>query len=765
MRVKPEQKELPIFLDLTGRRWRLVKLWVAAIITAAFICVFWFGHRVVSTENSLEQPIGTGSVDRLADLISRTNVPVIGKGPLVRVVKVNGQSIGGIFNGASSRKLSPEETVLVGTHQYAIERFGMTSPQKRLVLTFDDGPDRIFTTQLLDVLSRESVPATFFVIGNSVVQYPDVARRIAREGHGIANHSFTHADFESIPAIVAEQEINLTSRVIRATTDYDSTFFRPPYVGDTDQSLRDSVRGILQAQKLGYTAALYDYDTNDWQYSHDEKKIKMPPFDGQDHVLLLHDGGGDRTATIEYVSALITEARRHGYTFVTLSALYPANHTFHESLTPSTEDKAVVAVFRAALVWPMQTTFALFSMTVVFVFIGMGLFVVLAIIQRKRTAGDRILDKIDYCPAVAVVVPAYNEEKVLKHCVSTIMKSTYKNLKVLIVDDGSTDNTWRVAQRLEEKYENVRAFRQENAGKAAALNLAIKRTWSPIIIGIDADTVFLPDTVSRLVRHFRDPTVGAVAGLVRVGNRSSILARCQALEYATSISLERTAHTFLNAVMVVPGACGAWRRKAIIDAGRYSSATLAEDCDLTIGVHVAGYRVIQDNTAVSLTEVPATVRSFARQRFRWAYGNMQVYWKYQDILFTNRHGWLDSFVLPLAVVGTIGPLFFLPLLAAIAFGNIINGQYATLLIFMAISFCFQFLRAYVGLALGNESLKYLWLVPIARMLYGPLRVYLIYGTVLKAFQGVPVGWDKLARAGMGLPFSRPSAEASAKLKT
>jgi len=764
--MKVEQKtELPIFFDVTGRRWRRFKIWAAFIFITIVALTTWEAYRVASFDDFKRVPEAATSASQLADSLSHINVPVIGEGPLVRLVKVeNRTTVREVFRNSLPRHLGQDDRVIVGKHDYAIERYGVTHG-KRIIMTFDDGPDVIYTNQLLNLLSQEAVPATFFVVGRSVVQHPDIIQRMVREGHGIANHSFTHANLEVIPPAIAEQEVNLTKRTMRAVSGYDSSFFRPPYVGVDDQSLRNSLHGIVVAQKLGYTLALYDYDTKDWQQHIEGAAIPMPPFDGRDHVMLMHDGGGDRSATITYVQRLIQEARRHGYSFAAMHSLYPGEKSYFQPMAPSPEDEVTVTAMQAILIWPLQVTFALFSVTVLFVFIGLGLYVVLAIVQKKRTKEYAVLKKSDFSPAVTVVVPAYNEEKVLKSCIVGLRKSAYSNLKIYIVDDGSTDKTWRIARRLEKKYDNVRAFRQENAGKAAAINLAIKRTWSPVIIGVDADTVFLPDTIDRLVRHFKDPSIGAVAGMVQVGNCSNLLTRCQFLEYSTSISLERTAQAYLNAIMVVPGACGAWRRKAIVSAGRYSSVTLAEDCDLTIGIHAAGYKVVQDNTAISMTEAPTDIRSFARQRFRWAFGNAQVYWKYKSLLVHRKRDWLNTFVLPLAIVSTIGPVLFLPLLGVITLQNILHGQYAVLLIFSALSLVFQLVRAFVALRLGNERLSFVWIVPVARLLYGPLRVYLLYGTLLKAFQGEPVGWNKFARVGAALHASRRSTRSLFGLKT
>lgn len=745
--MSAKKSELPIFFDVTGRRWRRLKLWLVSIFVVLLGVALWEGYRVSSLEDFQHIPGANVDAGSLASEISHTNVPVIGEGPLVRVVQVTGSTIKDLYRDTPTRQLSPADQATVGQYGYAIERYGGTTAGGRLVLTFDDGPDPIYTRQLLDVLSEERVPATFFIVGSSTIQHPDIVKRIVREGHGIANHSFTHADFESVPALVAEQEINLTRRAIRAISGYDTTFVRPPYAGVGDQLLRNSLHGILLSQSLGQTVALYDYDTKDWQHRPGDPIPNVPVFDGRDKVMLLHDGGGDRAETIAYVKSLIKQARRHGYSFATMHSLYPGEPSYFQPAFSPPEDHVTVAAYEVITVWPLRITWGLFILTTLFILSGLLVYSILAIVENRRMKRYATLEISDFCPAVAVIVPAYNEEKVLKSCVVGLLKSTYPNLRVCIVDDGSTDKTWRIARRLAAKYDNVKAYHQDNAGKSAAINRAIKHTWSPIIISIDADTVFLPDTVNRLVRHFKNPYVGAVAGMVRIGNISNILTRCQALEYSTSISLERTAQAHLSAITVVPGACGAWRREAIVKAGRYSSETLAEDCDLTIGVHAAGYGVIQDNTAISYTEAPMNLRSFVRQRFRWAFGNLQVYWKYRRLILGRKRDWLNSLVLPLAIISIIGPVLFLPLLGIITLQNIFSGEYDVLLLFSAITVSFLLIRAFIALRIGGDRLVYLWVVPVVWILYGPLHIYLIYGTLLKAIQGGSVGWNKFARVG------------------
>jgi cellulose synthase/poly-beta-1,6-N-acetylglucosamine synthase-like glycosyltransferase len=170
----------------------------------------------------------------------------------------------------------------------------------------------------------------------------------------------------------------------------------------------------------------------------------------------------------------------------------------------------------------------------------------------------------------------------------------------------------------------VTVLRKENGGKASALNYGVARSTADVIVAIDGDTILLPDAIERLTRPFVDSRVGAVAGCVAVGNMRNLMTRFQALEYVTSQNLDRRAFELFNAISVVPGAIGAWRRQALIGVGGFARDTLAEDADLTFAVQLQGWRVLNEPSALALTEAPETLRAFMKQRFRWMFGTLQV---------------------------------------------------------------------------------------------------------------------------------------------
>ena len=250
----------------------------------------------------------------------------------------------------------------------------------------------------------------------------------------------------------------------------------------------------------------------------------------------------------------------------------------------------------------------------------MGFIGALAIYQRWRSRRARFDPA--YAPSVAVVVPAYNEEKVIVQTIASLLASEHPaRFEIIVVDDGSTDATYRRVGEAFAGNAAVRVFTRPNGGKSAALNFGVAQTRAEIVVALDADTLFRRDALAKLIRHFADPRVGAVAGNAKVGNRINVLTRWQALEYITSQNLDRRAFDVLNCITVVPGAVGAWRRELIEQAGGFSDLTLAEDADLTLAIRKLGYRVVYEEAAVALTEAPDTVRGFLRQRYRWMYGH------------------------------------------------------------------------------------------------------------------------------------------------
>ncbi len=345
-----------------------------------------------------------------------------------------------------------------------------------------------------------------------------------------------------------------------------------------------------------------------------------------------------------------------------------------------------------------------------------------------------------------MLIAAYNEELVIGRTLETVLASDYPVEQVIVVDDGSTDATADRVLEVARRDPRVRLIRQPNGGKWSALNQGFAAADQPFVVTIDADTLLTPGAVGALVAGFHRPDVGAVAGVVKVGNHArNLVTRWQALEYVTQIGVDRSAAALMNAVMVIPGACAAWRTAAVLEVGGYSDATLAEDCDLTLMLHQYGWRVEQADEAVALTEAPETVDALLRQRVRWMYGTLQAVWRHRNMLLRPRHGWLGMLVMPMAVLAVVTPMVFTPLVAVVLVQMLAEQGPLPVLGYFGLFALVYGVSAVVAVVLLRERPAHLLIVPLYRFIYEPLRAYLLYASLGTALRGVRLGWNKLAR--------------------
>jgi len=372
-----------------------------------------------------------------------------------------------------------------------------------------------------------------------------------------------------------------------------------------------------------------------------------------------------------------------------------------------------------------------------------------------------------YKPQVAVLIPAYNEEKVIERTVRAVLESNYPNLRVIVIDDGSSDKTLEVAREAfaaEEASGRAIILIKPNSGKAAALNFGLEQLREEeVFVGIDADTVIARDAISRLVPHFLDPTVGAVAGNAKVGNRINLWTRWQALEYITSQNFERRALNTLGAVSVVPGAIGAWRTSAVREAGGFHTDTVAEDADLTMALLERGYRVEYEDRALAYTEAPVNASGLMRQRFRWSFGILQSVWKHHAAF--GRKGVLGWIALPNIVIFQILlPLVspFIDIMFALAAvwyfvqkhyhpESTDPASFQRLVIFFAAFLIIDFITSAIAFALERstpDTREDTWLLSqvwLQRFAYRQLFSVVLFKTLKRAASGEPFAWDKLER--------------------
>src|SRR5579859_6070783 len=557
---------------------------------------------------------------------------------------------------------------------YDIDQLGAAT--KKLAITFDDGPDPKWTPKILDVLKEKHVPAAFFVIGLDASQWPQILKREYAEGHEIGNHTYTHPAFEEVSPTQLRWELNLTQRLIGSTVGVKSILFRPPYGIDHQPEYASEVSQLPIAQEMGYLIVGQKIDPHDWRQPYGKQVPAQEIIDGvlrqagNGNIILFHDGGGDRSQTVAALPQIIDRLRARGYEFVSVPEL--VNKTRADVMFPlspkewleARADGFIFGLYR----WFVLGIATIFILGIFLVSGRAAIIGILAIIEKLR---PEHLKEIDPLPAVTVLIPAHNEEGVILQTVTSVLASDYAEMRVIVVDDGSTDATGELLDSSFSGEPRVQIIHQLNRGKAAALNNALSHAQTEIVITIDADTEIEPDAIRQLVRHFSDPKIGAVAGNVKVGNRSRWLTRWQALEYITSQNMEKRAFDLLNCITVVPGALGAWRKQAIEAGGGITADTVAEDADLTVAIRRLGWRVSYEERAIAWTEAPETPGILIRQRFRWTFGTLQSFWKHSNTLFRPKYGTLGWIALPnifvfQLILPLISPIIDLLFLGSIA---------------------------------------------------------------------------------------------------
>jgi cellulose synthase/poly-beta-1,6-N-acetylglucosamine synthase-like glycosyltransferase/spore germination protein YaaH/peptidoglycan/xylan/chitin deacetylase (PgdA/CDA1 family) len=739
--------------------------------------------RLGSEDRSLwrvwDVPGDPGATDKLRDVPPGADVDMEGQGEILRIEEKPAHGTRDLTVDANS-KLITDEVFQNLPEPYRVGRYGY-SPNK-VAITFDDGPDPEWTPKILDVLKAKKATATFFLIGIQTDKFSGIAKRIFEEGNTIGNHTFTHPDVSNISSGYMKVELNLTERLFASLLGVRVTLMRPPYAIDEEPDTADQVRPLEIPQDMGYITVGNRIDPNDWSENprHTAEQISayvlahLPPCRVEDlrcgNIVLLHDGGGNRAETARALPMIIDGIRARGYEIAPVYELLGMQKANVMAPLPRGErwaarlDRLGFWMFDAGIV------------TITWIFlIGDLLMTGRLLFIGTAAVYDRVHEKIfgkpaevaSYKPKVAVLIPAYNEEKVIERTIRAALNSNYPNLRVIVIDDGSKDRTLEVARdafAAEEAAGQVLILSKRNSGKAEALNYGIEHIGdAELFVGIDADTVIAPDAISRLVPHFINPKVGAIAGNAKVGNRVNLWTRWQALEYITSQNFERRALDVLGAVSVVPGAIGAWRVSAVREAGGYHVDTVAEDADLTMALLRRGYRVEYEDMALAYTEAPTNANGLMRQRFRWSFGILQAVYKHRGVV--ARKGALGWVALPNIVIFQI----LLPLVSPLidimfAVGTIWYfiqkhfhpdstdpASFHKLVAFFFAFLVIDFLASAIAFALERQRpddkedawlLSQVWL---QRFAYRQLFSIVLFKTLKRAIEGRRFAWDKLER--------------------
>ena len=658
--------------------------------------------------------------------------------------------------------------------KYVIKRFG--EADKKIALTFDDGPDPVYTPQVIQILKQEKVPGCFFVVGIMAEKNMELLRQEYDEGYEIGNHTFFHPDMSAIGPRRVKFELNATRRLIEAVTGHSTILFRAPFNADAEPQNISEILPVAQSRKENYINIGEYIDPEDWEPGKTADQIFNEVVKQKDNgnILLLHDAGGNREATVAALPRIIKYFKAQGYTFTTVGdlmgkkrvELMPAVNSEATSGFTGSGDYLFISFFYYGNI--MLNT--IFSVAIVLAILRTLFITYLAIKQRnmaKKSAGKLVQNPSQ---KVSIIIPAYNEEITAVQTINSLLKIDYPDFELIFVDDGSKDKTFQIIDAQFGNHPQVKVYRKENGGKASALNYGITMASADFIICIDADTQLKSNAVSELMRHFYDDKIAAVAGTVKVGNAHNIITKWQSIEYITSQNMDRRAFDLLNTITVVPGAIGAFRKAVVLKIGGFTIDTLAEDCDLTMRILKAGYLVKNCDTAIAYTEAPETVNMLLKQRFRWSFGVMQSFWKNRKTLLNKKYGYFGMVGMPNILIYQIILPLFSPLADLFMLISLVSGLFSlstinnlTLtgfsgilslhngfgqVLFYYLIFIFvDMIFAAIAFKMEKEKLKSLLYIFPQRFFWRQLMYLVLFRSFRKAIKGELETWGTLKRTG------------------
>ncbi|MFJ7100349.1 polysaccharide deacetylase family protein [Streptomyces albogriseolus] len=629
----------------------------------------------------------------------------------------------------------------------------LSVPDRRLVLTFDDGPDPTWTPKVLDVLKKHDAHAVFFVTGTMASRYPDLVQRMVDEGHELGLHTFNHPDLSLQSKKRIDWELSQNQLALTGAAGIRTSLFRPPYSSFSAAMDNESWPVTEYIGSRGYLTVVNNTDSEDWKRPGvDEIIRRATPENGKGAIVLMHDSGGDRSQTVAALDRFLPDLKAKGYEFDNLTEALDAPSAHSPVTGPELwKGKAWIFLVQASekITDVLVVGLAVIGTLVIARFVLM-LLLSGAHARRVRRKGFRWGPPVT--EPVTVLVPAYNEAKCIENTVTSLMASDHP-IEVLVVDDGSTDGTARIVEAM--GLPNVRVIRQLNAGKPAALNRGLANARYDIVVMMDGDTVFEPSTVRELVQPFGDPRVGAVAGNAKVGNKDSLIGAWQHIEYVMGFNLDRRMYDILRCMPTIPGAVGAFRKSALEPIGGMSDDTLAEDTDVTMALHRAGWRVVYAENARAWTEAPETVQQLWSQRYRWSYGTMQAIWKHRRALVdkgpSGRFGrvGLPFVSLFMIVAPLLAPLIDVFLLYGLVFGPTQQTIVAWLGVLAIQAVC-----AAYAFRLDKERMTHLISLPLQQILYRQLMYVVLLQSWITALTGGRLRWQKLRRTGVvGAPVN------------
>lgn len=730
--VMKREKGRKIFQSLSPKRWKLV-LW-------AFRTLVFFGGLILAVflVDLLIMPYVYHDDGKLQALLRSGDYNVF-------ETKYNKEFYE--LRQKLAKKSGTECLACINPHQPLPDSNFTDNPfNKQLLLVFDDGPHPVYTQNILDVLEEESVPAAFFIVGQEAERNLHILDAIHEAGFEIGNHTFTHPHLPETNVAQTLLELKATKRLIECVTGVSTLLFRPPF---SEQPRLTKIPAEGNGAPYYYNIP-ESIDPRDFEEGLTGDSIfeRTVALEGKGNVILLHDGGGDRSATVDALPKIIKHFKSKGYEFVSVADFLGLKP--EDVMPPLKGDLnafygSINRIFFFGLHGFERIFVKLFILGMVLAIIRYLAIAILASIQHRRS--KRLNSAPNFAGKVSIIVPGFNEEVTAEKTIDNLLLIDYEDFEIIFVDDGSTDNTY---QKLQDKFgdnEKVTIRTKENGGKSSALNTGIRLASGEFIVCIDADTQLRHDAVQELIKYFGNEEVAAVAGNVKVGNERNSWTYWQSIEYVTSQNFDRRAFDVLNCITVIPGAIGAFRKSAILETGLFEHDTLAEDCELTMRLLKAGYRVRYNPKAIAVTEAPENLKQFIKQRTRWMFGIMQSFWKHKEMAFNPKYKSVGLVAFPNMIIFQL----ILPVLAPMAdimflFG-IILGNSSQLLIYFLLYLLVEAIGAALAFSFEKENMRRLiWLIP-QRFVYRQILFYVLVKSIIKAIKGEVVKWGILKRTG------------------
>jgi cellulose synthase/poly-beta-1,6-N-acetylglucosamine synthase-like glycosyltransferase len=367
-----------------------------------------------------------------------------------------------------------------------------------------------------------------------------------------------------------------------------------------------------------------------------------------------------------------------------------------------------------------------------------------AAILLSEDMHSRLVDGDGTSPplGVSVIVPAHNEEKNIERCIEAILEAPYTPKQVIVVDDGSTDATFEKAREFHGRGQVLVVKKEASGTRAGPCNFGTRFATQPVYVFIDADTLMYRDALREIAKPFRDPSVVAVSGNVRVYNTPNLLTKMQAYEYMFSMEIGRRFQSIVHSLLIVPGGFGAVRADLFKTVGEYD-ISLAEDFDSTLKMHKTGGKIVFADGAIALTVVPGTWRSWVKQRIRWASGQEETLRKHRNILFKQSFGIPGLFGAPEMILADF-ILLFARCIWTIAL-LITSWKYllqVTVLAY-ALYLGLELLSAYVASLVTplKRDIRFVAVMPLAVFLYRPLHDMIRLFSYVRAALGTkPPKW-------------------------